>query len=111
MISLDHLSQNCTLHSETAMGEITEANDINDVAPTAEGLADPTAPVTKPKLRARLGPTEVVILPNSDSEDDDEDEDGFVNVDNDEPGAGPDFLKDHSNETEVNHATYLITII
>lgn len=53
------------------------------------------------KPRARLGPTEVVTLPASDSEDDDEDE---------ERGEGegeeqdPDFLSTYPDDTEVIHA-------
>lgn len=55
---------------------------------------------TKP--RARLGPTEVVQLPASDSEPDDDDRD------NQEIDAGrdgdPDFLKDYPEDTEVGSA-------
>ena len=51
-----------------------------------------------PRPRARLGPTEIVNLPASDSEP--EDDDSFVEIN----GAGVEdvsFLKDYSEETEV----------
>ncbi|EAL21219.1 hypothetical protein CNBD2740 [Cryptococcus deneoformans B-3501A] len=50
------------------------------------------------KPRARLGPTEVVQLPASDSEPDDEDGN---NQETDAGGDGsPDFLKDYPEDTE-----------
>lgn len=54
------------------------------------------------KPRARLGPTEVVQLPASDSEPDDEDGN---NQETDAGGDGsPDFLKDYPEDTEVGSA-------
>ncbi len=54
--------------------------------------------IPREKPRARLGPTEVVVLPNSDSEDEDDEptvegEDG-VETDSD-------FLKNHPEDSEV----------
>lgn len=56
---------------------------------------------TPQKSRARLGPTEIVQLPASDSEPEDlaEDDESFVEVEGE--SAGDDFLKDYPEDTEV----------
>ncbi len=57
---------------------------------------------TTEKRRARLGPTEIVQLPASDSEPEDlaEDDESFIEVSG-EPQEEVDFLKDYPEETEV----------
>lgn len=72
-----------------------------------ESQADTGVVSTTEKPRARLGPMEVVILPNSDSEDEDEGE-----ADDEESGAkieevgaegeAEDFLNTYPAETEVS---------
>jgi protein phosphatase 1 regulatory subunit 7 len=52
------------------------------------------------KPRARLGPTEVVILPNSDSEDEHDDDHGSAKIEDAEADS-EDFLKSYPVETEV----------
>ena len=60
------------------------------------------------KPRARLGPTEVVTLPSSDSEPEDlgEDDESFVEVDGESKEDG-DFLKDYPEETEVGDSLHI----
>ena len=54
------------------------------------------------KPRARLGPTEIVTRPASDSEPEDlaDDDESFVEVEG-QPQEEGDFLKDYPEETEV----------
>lgn len=63
-----------------------------------------TAQPESSKPRARLGPTEVVVLPNSDSEDENNDDDrGSAKIEDGEPDS-EDFLKSYPAETEVGAA-------
>ena len=74
------------------------SEDQTKMATTQEEIEE--IPCRDEKPRARLGPTEVVILPNSDSEDDDED-DQPAEGDGAGEQADPDFLRDYPAETEV----------
>lgn len=77
----------------------TEEQQSVGVTNGKEDTAD--LPSSSAKPRARLGPTEVVILPNSDSEDEDE-EDDAVNGEEKGSETDPDFLKTYPAETEVS---------
>lgn len=66
----------------------------HDVAPEQQPES------TSAKPRARLGPTEVVVLPNSDSEDDNDDDRESARIE-DVEGDPEDFLKLYPAETEV----------
>jgi hypothetical protein len=68
-----------------------------------EQMNGSTSGTSAPKRTARLGPTEVVVLPNSDSEDE---EVVSVGEDGDEGDQG-DFLKDYPEDTEVNYLSSL----
>lgn len=72
----------------------------SQITPPA-ALVDENAPSTSTaKPRARLGPTEVVTIPNdSDSEPDDEDQ---CDIDGEGgEGVSEDFLKDYPDDSEV----------
>ena len=76
-------------------------------APTASSVVESNGDTSKPngsssKPRARLGETQVVHLPNSDSEDDDEDE---RDMENGEDGDGTEALKSFPAGTEVRDRT------
>ena len=55
--------------------------------------------------RARLGPTEVVFLPNSDSEDEEDDEDGDLDGEAGERTDGADLLRGYGEDTEVTNSS------
>jgi hypothetical protein len=74
--------------------EITKEEEIEEI------------PRQNDKPRARLGPTEVVILPNSDSEDDDDEDHAHTEGQDGEGEADPDFLKDYPADTEVSDASF-----
>jgi hypothetical protein len=75
--------------------------------------SEPTSSDVKPsgtaKPRARLGPTEIVTFPASDSEPEDlgDDDESFVEV-NGEAEEEADFLKDYPEDTEVCHHHHTI---
>ena len=62
----------------------------------------------KPKPRARLGPTEIVHLPASDSEPDDDDdaEEGREGGPDGQAEVDGNFLKNHPDDTEVREHRY-----
>lgn len=83
------------------MADEQARNEATEVVVDVEEAA-PAQPSTSAKPRARLGPTEVVILPNSDTEDEDDQDEAAAGEDT---GAetDPDFLKNYPVDTEVSH--------
>lgn len=89
-----------TDHSQDA--SMTQPLQADEVQIPGDDLTEPEHPTTSAKPRARLGPTEVVYLPNSDSEDDeDEVDDGDADEDGGIREEG-DFLSEHPDDTEVS---------
>lgn len=70
--------------------------------PKATKSADASAPADSTKPKARLGPTEVVQLPNSDSEDDAAAATAASGQDETPSAADPDMLKDFPDQTTVS---------
>lgn len=105
-------SSHTSVHYMSNMSDPVESAENGETSPLASTSAAAAAPapmdgtvVTASKPRARLGPTEVVNLPASDSEDDD---DEYVRVEGDGEEKDPDFLSGHPEDTEVGPTMPLV---
>lgn len=96
-IAYDH--QDVAQGDSIAVEAVRTPSEVLDRASLEENQIAEAIPA---KPRARLGPTEVVYLPNSDSEEDDDDVEGR----SDDEGADQqngDFLSEHPDNTEVRN--------
>ena len=100
--------------SEPVPSSLSQSGDVplegvTTEATSAPGMStDPSPPPPKSKPRARLGPTEIVELPATDSEPEDDSEAGsHAGGDGDE--TDEDFLAGYPDDTEVRFSLRLIT--